>query len=194
MSNDKPMFNVGDYVHQGDLIGRVGNTGQSSGAHLHYDISDEVGLSGSAGKGEQFINEHYADPNAYLGTYFKNQGYKGNVIYSQNNSSSGSSEAKGGEYTDLGDMYELILKVIEYLSKITTNTGLIGEIVTLLTQIDEINSNPSLTPSQRTEQTMRVRRNLADRAQEYSRTLNSANNEMTGHQAMVKSMQVIAAN
>ena len=191
---NKPNFKVGDKINQGDLLGYVGNTGSSSGEHLHYDISDETGLAGASSMTtEEQVNAHYKDPNAYLGTYFKNQGYKGNAIHSQNNSSS-SSEAKGGEFIGSDKIYELMLKVIEYLSTITTNTGLIGEIVTLLTQLDEINSNTSLTPAQKTEATIKVRKSLADKAQQYSRTLNSANNEMTGHQSMVKSMQVIAAN
>ena len=88
----------------------------------------------------------------------------------------------------------LILKVVEYLARISDNTGLIGEIVTLLTQLDEINSNTSLTSTQKMEKSVKVRESLANKAKEYSRVLNSANNETTGHQAMVKSMQIIAAN
>jgi hypothetical protein len=35
---DSPIFAVGDYVRQGDRVGRVGTTGSSTGAHLHLEI------------------------------------------------------------------------------------------------------------------------------------------------------------
>lgn len=190
---NKPNFKVGDKINQGDLLGYVGNTGSSSGEHLHYDISDETGLGGSGSMNEAQINAHYKDPNMYLGTYFKNQGYKGTPIHSQSNSND-STTAKGGDYVGSDKIYELMLKVIEYLSTITTNTNLIGEIVMLLTQLDEINSNTTLTQAQKTDRATKLKQSIADKALQYSRTLNSANNEMTGHQSMVQSMQFIAAN
>lgn len=33
-----PMVRVGQWVKRGDLIGKCGSTGNSTGAHLHYDI------------------------------------------------------------------------------------------------------------------------------------------------------------
>ena len=31
---------LGDYVHQGDVIGYVGSTGWSTGPHLHYEVHE----------------------------------------------------------------------------------------------------------------------------------------------------------
>ena len=40
---DKSMAKVGDTVEAGTQIGTLGNTGQSTGAHLHHEIKDKAG-------------------------------------------------------------------------------------------------------------------------------------------------------
>ncbi len=45
---------VGQQVTQGELIGRVGRTGNVTGAHLHFEVR---------------VNGQYMDPVAYVGTY-----------------------------------------------------------------------------------------------------------------------------
>ena len=40
---DKPLFNQGDQIKVGDIIGYIGNSGKSTGAHLHMETWNEQG-------------------------------------------------------------------------------------------------------------------------------------------------------
>ena len=48
---------VGERVHRGQLLGRVGNTGSSGAPHLHFQITD--GVSGLASNGEPYVFAHF---------------------------------------------------------------------------------------------------------------------------------------
>ena len=48
---DSIKVNIGDYVNKGDIIGHVGNTGKSTGSHLHWSVT---------------LNSVYVDPMIFI--------------------------------------------------------------------------------------------------------------------------------
>lgn len=199
MLDGSPFVKTGDHVEQGDLIGQVGNTGASYGEHLHYDIADEAGLQGSLNR--DYVKAHFVEPNQYLDKYFKKHNFDGAKVHETTNSgnksnSIGLPSGKGGDHDavkGINDIYEAIIEIISYLAKITTNTGLIGDIVTLLTSLDSISSNKNLSEEQKAKKSAVARETLKDKVRQLSMTLNSSNNETTGHSSMVEAMQFIAS-
>ena len=64
--NEQSKLKVGDIIEGGDLIGYVGNTGHSTGPHLHYTINDTIASSG----GGNVVN-----PLMYFKNYNPSGGY-----------------------------------------------------------------------------------------------------------------------
>ena len=83
MQNGSSSLKVGDVVNEGDVVGRLGNSGNSTGAHLHLEMaktditendlkdatSEEI-LGIVKRKGLGISRNDYYD----LGTYYKNEG------------------------------------------------------------------------------------------------------------------------
>lgn len=190
-----PSVKANDKVSAGQVIGYVGNTGQSSGAHLHYDIADDKGYLGGYSDVNS-IRAHYLDPNEYLSKYFNKNGYPTTATTeAKTYTATDTTTGKGGPSNDnqIEDIYKAIIQMITYLSKISDNTSLIGEIVTLLTQIDAINDDKSLNNTEKQEKKSKIRQDLVDKTKEYARILNSANNESTGNKDLVRALQFIAS-
>jgi murein DD-endopeptidase MepM/ murein hydrolase activator NlpD len=60
---DKIMAKEGSILEKGDCVGTQGNTGQSAGSHLHYEVRTKVTPSFGWG--------FHTDPIKYLDTFFK---------------------------------------------------------------------------------------------------------------------------
>lgn len=57
---------VGDRVHRRQFLGRVGNTGSSSGPHLHFHIADTAAGSGVLGNGQPYVLRRFRLTGAVL--------------------------------------------------------------------------------------------------------------------------------
>lgn len=55
-------FKTGDKIKKGDIIGKMGMTGNATGNHLHFDISNSKFLP----YGRKINNRYYCDPKPFL--------------------------------------------------------------------------------------------------------------------------------
>lgn len=115
----KLVVSAGMKVKQGDVIAKVGSTGNSSGNHIHYGICDSL-LGG-------FPNRYYYDPLTYF-VYSDNTGNNDNDDNNTNvpdtqTSSCNCSEEYAGIYTTKG-----VVTYLNIRSDHNTNSSIVGSI------------------------------------------------------------------
>lgn len=134
--NELPSLKAGQKVKVGDTIGKVGNTGKSTGTHLHYEVRSDLNNRQTA-----------IEPNKYFRSLASSTNSKTRSVAPPEVPQQPQVELPelpkrgvGGEDPKLfknnnsKDYTKLLITMIEALMKITTNTECLSKITKLLTE------------------------------------------------------------
>jgi murein DD-endopeptidase MepM/ murein hydrolase activator NlpD len=154
----KSKLKVGISVRSGDIIGYVGNTGTSTGPHLHYGISDP--------------SDKYINPNEYqypIGNGSNKRSNINKILSNTESNPTSSTQYNMGQADVTGErqisnqiakfdstkiqVFEAIVKV---LTKVATNTDQLNTIVTLLSNYFENNTSIKTNNKQSTKSNLGI--------------------------------------
>ena len=175
---DRSSYGLGSKVRKNSIIGNVGNTGNSTGSHLHYEVSDSKGVSinpkdymGKGGSTNKLDNVTLSFPDS-------NQKVNANVNMGKGN---GVSE---------DTLVRLINLVIQLLTKISDNTNDISTLVELIKTIQSGKSNSKTVNKYSTDTSKTKTQKLLNTLQ---KGLNSKDNDSTNLEYILSTLETIAS-
>ena len=169
----RPSVSEGDTVKMGDIIGYVGNTGRSTGPHLHYGIRNSSGTA--------------IDPNTYLSEFYKTgAGSRKTAIAIKPPKEEKQQTGKGGTVED----NSLMKSIVEILIKMLDNTNkleMLEEIVTLLSKSLGIEPSSEKKSGNKTD-------SKSNNKQEISKLLSNLNkdNSNGSNEQLLKALELLA--
>ena len=175
---DRSTYGLGSKVRKNSIIGNVGNTGNSTGSHLHYEVSDSKGVSinpkdymGKGGSTNKLDNVTLSFPDS-------NQKVKANVNMGKGN---GVSE---------DTLVRLINLVIQLLTKISDNTNDISTLVELIKSIQSGKSNSKTVNKYSADNSKSKTQKLLNTLQ---KGLNSKDDDSTNLEYILSTLETIAS-
>ena len=169
-------YGLGSKIRKNDVIGNVGSTGRSTGSHLHYEVSDEKGISlnpkdyaigGSTNKLDN-VTLSFNDSNQKVNANISNMGK--------------------GEGISEKTLIRLINLVIQVLTKISNNTS---NISVLVDAVKELQGNKTSTVNKYSSDTNKTKsQKLLSTLQ---KGLNSSDTDVTNLEYILSTLEKLAS-
>lgn len=169
-------YGLGSKIRKNDVIGNVGSTGRSTGSHLHYEVSDEKGISlnpkdyaigGSSNKLDN-VTLSFNDSNQKVNANISNMGK--------------------GEGISEKTLIRLINLVIQVLTKISDNTS---NISVLVDAVKELQGNKISTANKYSSDTGKTKsQKLLSTLQ---KGLNSNDTDVTNLEYILSTLEKLAS-